>query len=128
MRNVLTALLTSGALLGVAGGASAADPATTTFTVTATVEKNCTVAAVPLTFTYTPGAGNVANNTTVTVNCTGPVVVEVDLVLHRSSVLGPQDLRALSGQVRELLELALAEPEPGDALKLTHCCSLQTPA
>jgi spore coat protein U-like protein len=71
MRNVLTALLTTGALLGAAGGASAANPATTTFAVTATVLKNCTVAAAPLAFgTYTPTAGALAVNTTVSVSCT----------------------------------------------------------
>ena len=69
MRNLLTALLTTGALLGAAGGASAAT-ATTTFTVTATVNTNCKVSAAALTFNYTPGGGNAANNTTVTVNCT----------------------------------------------------------
>jgi spore coat protein U-like protein len=70
MRNVLTALLTTGALLGAAGSALAANPATTTFTVTATVLKNCTVSAAALTFNYTPGAGAATNSTTVTVNCT----------------------------------------------------------
>ena len=69
MRNLLTALLTTGALLGAAGGASAAT-ATTTFTVTATVNTNCKVSAAPLTFTYAPGGGAATNNTTVTVNCT----------------------------------------------------------
>jgi spore coat protein U-like protein len=79
MRNVLTALLTTGALLGAAGSASAADPATTTFTVTATVVKNCTVSAVPLAFTYTPGAGNVASNTTVSVSCTNGTTFNTEL-------------------------------------------------
>jgi len=69
MRNLLTALLTTGALLGAAGSASAGT-ATTTFTVTATVNTNCKVSAAPLTFNYTPGGGDVTNNTTVTVNCT----------------------------------------------------------
>jgi spore coat protein U-like protein len=77
--NVLAALLTTGALLGAAGSASAADPATTTFTVTATVVKNCTVSAVPLAFNYTPGAGNVASNTTVTVNCTNGTTFNTEL-------------------------------------------------
>ena len=69
MRNLLTALLTTGALLGVAGSASAGT-ATSNFTVTATVNTNCKVSAAPLTFTYVPGGGAVTNNTTVTVNCT----------------------------------------------------------
>jgi spore coat protein U-like protein len=71
MRNVLSALLATGALLAAAGGASAANPATTTFTVTATVLKNCTVAAAPLAFgNYTPTGGALAVNTTVSVSCT----------------------------------------------------------
>jgi spore coat protein U-like protein len=70
MRNLLTALLTTAALLGAAGSASAANPATTSFQVTATVNKNCTVSAAALTFNYTPGAGPAANNTTVVVSCT----------------------------------------------------------
>ncbi len=69
--NVLSALLTTGALLGAAGSASAANPATTTFVVSATVLKNCTVSALPLAFNnYTPGAGALAVNTTVSVSCT----------------------------------------------------------
>jgi spore coat protein U-like protein len=71
MRNVLTALLATGALLGAAGGASAANPATTTFTVMATVLKNCTVSAANLNFgNYTPTGGALAVNTTVSVSCT----------------------------------------------------------
>src|SRR6202048_792760 len=49
----------------------------------------------------------------------GLVVVEVDVVLQRSRVLGPQDLHALSGQALELLNLALVKLEPSDTLKLT---------
>ena len=70
MRNVLTVLMTTGALLGAAGSASAANPATTTFTVTANVLKNCTVSAAALTFNYTPGTGVATNNSNITVNCT----------------------------------------------------------
>jgi spore coat protein U-like protein len=71
MRNVLTTLLTAGALLGAAGSASAANPATTTFVVSATVLKNCTVSALPLAFgPYTPLGGALAVNTTVSVSCT----------------------------------------------------------
>jgi hypothetical protein len=56
----------------------------------------------------------------------GLVVVEVNVVLQRSGVLGPHDLHALSGQALELLELALVKLESSDALKLTHCSGLQT--
>jgi spore coat protein U-like protein len=71
MRNILTASLTLAALLGAAGGAQGANPATTTFAVTATVLKNCTVSAAPLAFgNYTPTGGALAVNTTVSVSCT----------------------------------------------------------
>jgi spore coat protein U-like protein len=71
MRKILTALLTTSALLGAAGGASAANPATTTFTVMATVLKNCTVSATNLNFgNYTPTGGALAVNSTVSVSCT----------------------------------------------------------
>jgi spore coat protein U-like protein len=69
MRNLITALLTTGALLGAAGSASAATT-TTTFTVTATVNTNCKVSAANLAFSYTPGAGAVNNSSNITVNCT----------------------------------------------------------
>ena len=58
----------------------------------------------------------------------GLIVVEVDVVLQRSGVLGPHDLQALSGQALELLEFALVELESNDSLKLTHGSGLQTPA
>lgn len=71
MRNVLTILLSAGALLGAAGSASAANPATTNFVVSATILKNCTVSALPLAFgPYTQGGGPLAVNTTVSVSCT----------------------------------------------------------
>jgi spore coat protein U-like protein len=72
MRNVLTALLTTGALLGVAGSASAVTQ-TTTFNVTATVLKNCSAVTAPaLAFgNYTPGSGSTIDvNTTVSIACT----------------------------------------------------------
>jgi len=71
MRNLLTAMLTAGALLGAAGSASAANPATTSFTVTATVLKNCSVGATNLGFgNYTPGNGALTATSTITVSCT----------------------------------------------------------
>jgi hypothetical protein len=51
----------------------------------------------------------------------GLIVAEVNVVLQRSGVLGPNDLHALSGQALEVLELALVKLEPSDTLKLTHC-------
>lgn len=68
MRKVLTAAVA--ATLAAAGSAHAAT-ATTTFQVTATVLKACSVAASPLAFgNYTPGAGAVNANTTINVKCT----------------------------------------------------------
>jgi hypothetical protein len=49
-------------------------------------------------------------------------------VCLRRAIRGPHDLHALSGQALELLELAFVKLEPSDALKLTHCSGLQTPA
>jgi spore coat protein U-like protein len=70
MRNVLTALLTTGALLGAASGASAAT-ATTTFTVSASVLKTCSVSATNLAFgNYTPGGGALTSTSAVSVLCT----------------------------------------------------------
>jgi spore coat protein U-like protein len=71
MRNVLTALLSTAALLGAAGSASGAQQ-TTTFAVTAQVQKNCTTATAPaLNFgVYTPGTGQTINvNTAVSIAC-----------------------------------------------------------
>jgi spore coat protein U-like protein len=79
MRNVLSALLTTGALLGAASGASAGT-ATTTFTVTATVQKTCSVSASNLAFgNYTPGGGPLAVNTTVSVTCTNTTPFNTEL-------------------------------------------------
>ena len=70
MRNFI-ACLGAGALLAAAGATYAANPATTTFQVSATVLKNCTVAATNVAFgNYTPTAGAVAANGTVSVKCT----------------------------------------------------------
>ena len=70
MRRVLFATAAGAALL--AGGAAlAANPATTTFTVTATVLKTCSVAASALNFgNYTPAAGAATGSSTVNVLCT----------------------------------------------------------
>jgi len=70
MRKLLTALLTTGALLGAAGSAAALTVGTS-FTVSATVLKTCSVAATNLGFgNYVPGSGVVPTATsTISVNC-----------------------------------------------------------
>jgi len=79
MRNFI-ACLGAGALLATAGAAQAANPATTTFQVSATVLKNCTVAATNVAFgNYTPTAGAVAANGTVSVKCTKNTAFTVSL-------------------------------------------------
>jgi spore coat protein U-like protein len=59
-------------ILGVAtAGISESATTTTTFAVTATVASKCTASATALAFgTYTPGAGAVTNNSTISVKCT----------------------------------------------------------
>ena len=70
MRNLLTALLATGALLGAAGSASAATVGTN-FTVSTNVLKTCSVAAANLGFSnYTPGSGPQTATSTISVNCT----------------------------------------------------------
>src|SRR6266567_244484 len=49
------------------------------------------------------------------------VVVEVDLVLQGSCVLVPHDLHQSSRQALEVIELALVELKPTDALNLADC-------
>lgn len=66
---LLAIALTTGLLS--AGAASAANPATATFLVSATVLKTCTVSATPLAFgNYTPGSGAISNTSSINVACT----------------------------------------------------------
>jgi spore coat protein U-like protein len=68
MRKFLTATLAAGAM--TAGVANAATT-TTTFAVTATVQSTCSATATALPFgNYTPGAGALANSSTISVKCT----------------------------------------------------------
>jgi len=68
MRKILTATMAAAAL--AAAGTGRAAVVTTSFGVSATVLKTCSVAANPLGFgNYTPGAGALAANTTVNVKC-----------------------------------------------------------
>jgi spore coat protein U domain-containing protein, fimbrial subunit CupE1/2/3/6 len=79
MRNFI-ACLSAGALLATAGAAQAANPATTTFGVSATVLKNCTVAATNVAFgNYTPTVSPVSANGTVSVSCTKNTTFTVSL-------------------------------------------------
>ena len=69
MRKILTATMAAAAL--AAAGTASAAIVTTTFGVSATVLKTCSVAANPLGFgNYTPSTGALAVNTTVNVKCT----------------------------------------------------------
>ena len=69
MRKVLMISAAVAAL--TAAGSASALTATTTFQVTATVQKVCAVTAATLAFgNYTPGAGAVNANTTLNVKCT----------------------------------------------------------
>jgi spore coat protein U-like protein len=79
MRNPI-ACLSAGALLAVAGAAQAANPATTTFQVSATVLKNCTVGATNVAFpNYTPTTGAQTANGTISVSCTKGTTFTVSL-------------------------------------------------
>jgi hypothetical protein len=54
----------------------------------------------------------------------GLIVVEVDLVLQGTRVLGPRDLHGLCGHALELLELAVVELDTPYTLYLTHASDL----
>lgn len=70
MRKFLLGTAIAGALLAAAPGANALTT-TSTFTVNATVLKNCSVLSSNLAFgNYTPGSGNVDSASTVSVKCT----------------------------------------------------------
>ncbi len=78
MRKVLM-MSAAVAALAAAGPASAIN-ATTSFQVTATVQKVCSVTAAALGFgNYTPGAGAVTGNTTLNVKCTKGTIFTVAL-------------------------------------------------
>ena len=69
MKNLVKALGVAGVL--AMGGTAHALTATSTFTVTATVLKACTVSATNIAFgNYTPGGGALAGNSTISVKCT----------------------------------------------------------
>ena len=78
MRKVLISSLAAASVL-VAGSASAATVGTT-FGVSATVLKSCSVAATALAFgNYTPGTGGLSVNSTVNVKCTSGTTFAVAL-------------------------------------------------
>ncbi|MDR5728946.1 MAG: spore coat U domain-containing protein [Terriglobia bacterium] len=80
-RSRVLGLAAATALLGVLSATPAlAGNATTTFPVTATVATNCLVSANPLNFgTYTQGAGNLFQSSTINVNCSKGVAFNVGL-------------------------------------------------
>ena len=68
MYKILTATLAAASL---AAGVAQSATTTTTFTVSATVQSTCSATATALAFgNYTPGAGALANNSTISVKCT----------------------------------------------------------
>ena len=68
MHKILTATLAAGVM---AAGVAQSATTTTTFAVTATVQSTCSATATALAFgTYTPGAGALTNNSTISVKCT----------------------------------------------------------
>jgi spore coat protein U-like protein len=68
MHKILTATLAAGV---IAAGVAQAATTTTTFAVTATVQATCSATATALPFgAYTPGAGALSNNSTISVKCT----------------------------------------------------------
>ena len=78
MRKILVSTVAS--VLAVSAGSAGAATTGTTFQVSATVLKACTVSASPLAFgNYTPGAGAVKANTTVNVDCTNGTGYTVSL-------------------------------------------------
>jgi spore coat protein U-like protein len=80
MPKIITASLAVAALVA-AGSANAASPATTTFAVTATVLKTCSVSAGPVAFgNYTPGIAVPQVNSQISVKCTKstPFTVSLD--------------------------------------------------
>jgi len=109
MRHLLTALLTTGALLGAAGSASAAQQ-TTTFAVTATVQKNCSAATAPaLPFgNYTPGTGQTINvNTTVSIACTKKTPFTVSLNIGLPANGGSMTARQMADGAGDTLQYTL---------------------
>ena len=68
MHKIITATLAAAVM---AGGVAHSATTTTTFAVTATVQSTCSATATALAFgAYTPGAGAVTNNSTISVKCT----------------------------------------------------------
>ena len=71
MNHVLASGITAALVLASGAAGAASNPATTTFQVTATVLKACTVSATALAFgNYTPTAGAVTNSSSISVACT----------------------------------------------------------
>ena len=76
-----TRILAAALLASSCGLAIGASPATTTFQVTATVASNCIVTATPMSFgTYTPGAGDIDQTSTISVRCSNltPYAIGLD--------------------------------------------------
>src|SRR5258706_102243 len=95
MKNSVKALGVAG-VLAISGTAHALT-ATSTFTVTATVLKACTVSATNIAFgNYTPGGGALTGNSTISVKCTKTTPYTVAL----NAGAGSYALRTRGARVR----------------------------
>jgi spore coat protein U-like protein len=107
MRNVLiktvAASLLTAAGATVSAKAGVTDPATTTFTVSATVLPACTVSATNLAFgNYTPTAGAVPGTSTVTVNCTVGTTGTVSLNQGLTGTIAQRQMSGPTGTTTKL--------------------------
>ena len=102
MRKILSAAVAGAALL--AAGQASANTATTTFAVTATVLKACSVNATAIAFgNYTPGGGAINVNTSaVNVNCTKNTTYTV--ALNGGSTTGGTVAQRLMGNGANTLQ------------------------
>jgi len=98
MRKLALIAVSAGSL--IASMSANAVNVTTTFAVTATVQKTCAVAANPLAFgTYTPGGGALTANTTLSVKCTKttPYTVALNAGTTTGGALTQRLMAAASG-------------------------------
>jgi spore coat protein U-like protein len=105
MRKILT-MTAAAAVLASASAGYAANPAITSFQVSATVLKSCSVNATALAFpNYTPGGGAVTGTSTVSVSCTNGTTYTV--LLNAGSTAGGTIAQRLMANGANTLEYNL---------------------